>query len=366
MKWNATAFAAALLVACAAGGQQGQAQMSPPVVEGAIVAVMPDPAAREGLSGCCSTQFKVGRSGKIRDISAECTLPLFRDAAVSAIREAGYTPAKILGIAITSSQQSQIVAFEQSGEEGICRSGDAAWEELTYRGEEAFPFLTVNTVTMKPYADEAEKGVGIARGWADYYATLDFDTPCGPSPAYQPPVTQSKTIDTMGWDALRRTGTAFEKVFAWMNCRDDMLAGYGAQAAEWHATYDSTAPDEMEHWVGAMMDKRIRAERGRYDLDRQLMIAYGGQILRREQALRARDAAELAAQASDETADAPAPMLRREVVPTYRAPNTLRREWSAADQFFYERGPGHYQACLDRAATYGAHQDCLSALYGSD
>jgi len=92
MKWNATAFAAALLVACAAGGQQGQAQMSPPVVEGAIVAVMPDPAAREGLSGCCSTQFKVGRSGKIRDISTECTLPLFRDAAVSAIREAGYTP----------------------------------------------------------------------------------------------------------------------------------------------------------------------------------------------------------------------------------------------------------------------------------
>lgn len=366
MKWNATAFAAAVLVACAVGAQPGQAQMSPPVVDGAIVPVIPDPAAREGLSGCCRTQFKVGRSGKIRDISAECTSPIFRDAAVAAIRSAGYKPAKVLGIAVTSSQQSQVVAFEQPGEAGICRAGDEAWEGLTYRSEEAFPFLSVNTVTMKPYVDAAAKGVGIARGWADYYTVLDFATPCGPSPAYQPLMSQSKTIDTMGWDALRQTGAAFEKVFAWMNCRDDMLAAYGAQAAEWHARYDSTAPDEMEHWVGGAMDKRIRAERGRYDFDRQLMIAYGGQILRREQALRARDAAEQAASAADDTADAPAPPSRREVVPTYRAPNTLRREWTAADQFFYERGPGHYQACLDKAATYGARQACLSAWYGSE
>lgn len=366
MKWNATAFAAAVLVACVAGVQPGQAQMSPPSADGAIVAVMPDAMAREGVSGCCQTQFKVGRSGKIRDISAECTLPIFRDAAVAAIRSTRYKPAKVLGIAVTSSQQSQVVAFEQPGEEGICRAGDEAWEELTYRGEEAFPFLTVNTVTMKPYGDAAEKGVGIARGWADYYTKLDFETPCGPAPAYQPPVSQSKTIDTMGWEALRRTGASFEKVFAWMNCRDDMLAGYGAQAAEWHANYDSTSPDRMEHWVGAMMDKRIRAERGRYDLDRQLMISYGGQILRREQALRARDAAELAERAADAAADAPAPQRRREVVPTYRAPNTLRREWTSGDQFFYQRGPGHYQACLDKAGSYAAHQDCLSTLFGSD
>ena len=366
MKWNATAFAAAVLVACAAWAQPGQAQMSPPELDGVIVPVMPDAMAREGVSGCCHTQFKVGRSGKIRDISAKCTMPIFRDAAAAAIRSAGYKPAKILGIAVTSSQQSQVVAFEQPGEEGICRSGDEAWDALTDRGEAAFPFLSVNTVTMKPYADAAEKGVGIARGWADYYTLLDFATPCGPSPAYQPAMSQSKMIETMGWDALRQTGAAFEKVFAWMNCRDDMLAGYGAQAAEWHAAYDSATPDEMEHWVGGAMDKRIRAESGRYDSDRQLMIAYGGQILRREQALRARDAAEHAARAADAAADAPALQPRREVVPTYRAPNTLRREWTAADQFFYERGPGHYQACLDKAATYGARQACLSARYGSE
>ncbi|MBU1289498.1 MAG: energy transducer TonB [Alphaproteobacteria bacterium] len=362
MKLNAKAFCAAILVTCLAGGVSARAQISPPEVEGGIVAVMPVAISREGFSGCCLTRFKVGRSGKPKDISADCTTPILRDAAVEAIRSTRFNPSKLLGIAVNSPVQSQLVAFEQAGEDGICRAGDDAWAALADLSEEAFPFLSVNMATMAPYADAAEQGVGIARGWADYYTVLDFVTPCGPSPAYKPPVSQSKTINTMGWDALRQTGAAFEKVFAWMNCRDDMLAAYGAQAAEWHAAHDSTPPDAMEHWVGGVMDKQIRAERGRYDVDRQQMIAYGGQIVRREQALRQRDAA----REDDASSATTLRQQRREVVPTYRAPQTLRREWTAADQFFYERGPGAYQACLDNAATYGARQACLSALHGSE
>ncbi|KCZ90756.1 energy transducer TonB [Hyphomonas johnsonii] len=314
---------------------------------------MPDAVIREHFSGCCRTGYTVDTDGRARDITVECTSPVFSSAAIDAIASATFKPARILGLPIRTTGQSHMVTFEMPGETGICAEGNHAWNNLIALGEEAFPFLTMDTGTMAPYATDALRAVGVARGWAAYYTTLDFETPCGPHPGYVPSIQDSEQIETMDWDALRQTGAAFEKVFAWMNCRDDMLKAYAEQAVAWHAEYDSAPANRIEHWTGSEMDRLIAGERSRYRHDLKFMKIYAGQIVRREQVLQDQGSAD------------PGSPSEREVVPTYREPGLTEHEWTAADQFFYEQGPGPHQACLDNASTYGAKQACLGTWWGS-
>ena len=337
------------------------AETVPPIVEAAPAPVIPDAAQRESLTGCCRMHYTVAADGSVTDIRSECTGGIFTDAAVDAIQSMRFSPAKRDGQPVAAPDQTRIVAFEQPGEEGMCQAGDETWQDLSWAAEEGFPFLTMNTFTMEPYKDEEEKAEGIAQGWAEYYTHVDFDTPCGEPPGYDPPVPEASAIDTMDWDRLRRTGAAFEKMFAWMNCRSDMLDAYRDVAADWHAQYDTAPKDRIEYWAGGVIDRLLGYEREDYAFAHKVMMAYGSQILRREQALRDRDAAEAAAAASEEQEVYDDTY---EAVPHYRRPREREPQWTAADQFFYERGPEPHRECLANAFSYAAQQQCLTDWYG--